>query len=350
MLTQTVVKITLLGKKVFKDEIHLHQPGGDIWNASKLSHINRKIMELQDRSKYSQEFVDEYNTKNSLDASIIKRMFSRFWVLAFDKRNDDGIAPMLTIKEFISISEEHYRENNDANCQLTAKLTVKKMFHGIDKNLPLPTLMTPLTSKLISESEFKIIRSECGQNVHLFVNLYDQDEVIPFNPKNLIRYYHYPKKDAVNLYRNLCLPNLKLYMPLDDTYYTGMPPHEITPITYLQNKENGCIKSICWDVPDELKMINPDVLDKADLIELIQEVISRPLPVNKLSLWRIMCEEWYNSQNNFFQWHDLNPNTQKRHIVNFIRHSYCGYSQIYTLQDRELAAELHDIADRKSVV
>ncbi|WP_256385107.1 hypothetical protein [Photobacterium toruni] len=344
MLTQTIVKITLLEKKIFKDEIHLHQPGGDVWNMCQQSHINRKIMELQDRSKYSQEFFDDYNDKNSLDASIIKRMYSRFWVLSSEQRDDDGIAPMLTIKDFIEVSENHYREHNDISCQRTAKKTVKKMFHGVNKCLPLPTLLTPLTGKLISESEFKLVRSECGQNAHLFVNLYDQDDVIPFTPKNIIRYYHYPKKDAVNLYRNLCLPNIKLYMPVDDTNYTGMPPHEVTPITYLQNKENGRIKSVCWDVPDELKMINHDLLDKNDLIELIQNVISRPLPVSKLSLWRAMCGEWYNRQNNNFKWHELNADTQKRHIVNFIRHSYCGYTQIYTLQDRELAAELHDIA------
>ena len=344
MLTQNMVKFTILKKKCFKDDLHLHQPGGEVWNIYQMSPVSRQIRDLQDRSKNSKEFFKDYNDKNSLDASIIKRMYSRFWVLDFDKRNNGGMAPMLTIKNFMLISEEHFRDNHDVNSQQTAKTTVTKMFHGVNKNLPLPTLLTPLTSKLINESEFKIIRSECGQNVHLFVNLYDEAEVIPFNTKNLIRYYSYPKKDAAKLYRNLRLPNIKLYMPLDDTNYTGMPPHEITPITYVKDKESGAIESICWDVPNELKSVKVGGLNKSELVALIEEVISRPLPINKLSLWRAMCSEWYNCQNGDYMWHEINADTQKRHIVNYIRHSYRGYSQIYTFQDRELAAELHDIA------
>ena len=344
MLTQTLVKLNLLEKKCFKDEIHLHQPDCGIWGNYQFSPIGRQIRDLQERNRHSREFIDDYNKKNSLDVSIVKRMYSRFWVLDFDKRSNGEIAPMLTIRDFVEISEDHFRENHDIKGQRTAKSTLQQMFYGVSKSLPLPTLLTPLTDKLISESEFKIIRSECGQNVHLFVNLYDSVDVMPFNTKNLIRHYHYPKKDAVNLYRNLRLPNIKLYMPIDDTNYTGMPPHEITPITYVQHKKSAGIKSVCWDVPSELKAVKPGALDKDELIELIQEVISRPLPINRLSLWRAMCCEWYNGLNGDYKWHEISDDTQKRHIVNYIRHSYCGYSQIYTFQDRELAAELHDIA------
>ncbi|WIG71129.1 hypothetical protein KEC58_21145 (plasmid) [Photobacterium damselae] len=356
MLAQTMVKNNLMDvdlvssgflsskfeKRVFAEETHLHMPRPTILRPH-FSPYAIQIREFQKSQNSSLVYQDEYNAKNGLDQSIVKRMYSRFWVVEYSSRGEDGYAPTLTIRDFISISKQHHNESSTTPWHHSAATTLYQMFHGVNKSLPLPTLLTPLTNQLINESESKVSNGHCAQKICIYVNLYERHEVVHFNCRNLIRYYNYPKKDAKALYDNLKLTNIKLFMPMHDTNLTGEPPHRVLPITYVNDQHS--LKSVCWDVPEEFKSIDTSSCTKADLIKLIEEMMSSPLPITKISIWRAMCKEWFNQKaERDVNWDQLGEENQKRHIVNYIRHSHCGYSQIYTFQDRDAAREMHDVA------
>jgi hypothetical protein len=279
-------------------------------------------------------FTHEYSDDNALDITIVSRMYTKFWTYqSINHKHHRNY--LFSIKNAVStITKASNIDRNVADVEGT----LRSMFKGVDKSLRYPVILSALVENIELEA------THCAQdqlfsqavNRSKFVNIFDNDEVVRLTPKNLIKYYEYPEADAKALFKNMSSSGRRFFLQKLCAVKEQSSAH---PITYFRGRD-GEIK-VCWDVPVELKSrFNFSLEEKKTSIV---KQLDKQLPIKKLSLWKSMTREWFKN-NKSSSWEYLSIDNQKRHIVNFIRHSYYGYSQAYKIDDRNAASVLHDLS------
>jgi hypothetical protein len=276
----------------------------------------------------------EYSDDNALNTAIVSRMFTKFWTYqpVNQKQHRNYLFSIKDAVSIIADSSSIDRDIADIEGSLTA------MFKGVNKALVFPMLLTPIRDSIEREVRDCAVDPMFATvvNKKKFVNIFDTDEVVRLSPKALIKLYKYPEADAKALFKNLCGNGIKFFIQNPNTVRDQIPAHEVT---YFQGFDSKM--KVCWDVPVELK--SSFEFSKDEKLASLVNLLDKELPIKKLSLWKSLTREWFHNSKTS-SWDDLSIDDQKRHIVNFIRHSYYGYSQAYKISDRSIAAVLHDLA------
>lgn len=263
--------------------------------------------------------MERYFTANKLDGAIINHLYALLFSYGA------GVCKPLSIREFMDLHLDSEPEINEM---------IKCFFHGVDKGLPVPTILIRKILTGLNNSD-KTLAENIGKSQAI---PFHPDDVAKFNPKNIMTYCGYPERDAKALFKSLHIQGIGMYLPKSPIF------HEALNDIAIYNFSTPPMYS--WHVESILdyEKLQEAILHTAFTVEELEALMHDiPLPITSLKLWRVITKEWYEREKKR-DWNTLSAQAQQRHLVNMIRHGSIGYSQCYTNLPRVLSDLLHEAA------
>lgn len=217
---------------------------------------------------------------------------------------------------------------------------VDHLFSGVSGGLPMPTICFRQSATSIEGIQCTFIMPHAA--------MFELDEnLVSFSPKNLMKHYGYPERDAKQLFKNV--RSSVMFDQLVDKFYIpkkGVEPY-IHPIL-IASMAGGFSERVSmkpwgmWSFTDLFDCDFYNNFELRDFDELL-EFTRHDVPDLPIRLWKDIAKEQFISDG--VNWDDLSVGDQKRRLVNFIRHNSIGYTQSWAgCTNQSKMKQLHDIS------
>lgn len=243
----------------------------------------------------------------------------------------DEIDYLPTSRKFTS-TKLRIEENELSRLEANAYLNLVK---GVNKNLPTPIVVFDA----FSPENIKSIRENQGTPTTAHPCLYVEDEdLVPFNPKNIAKHYGFPMLDAKTFFKNFMSYHPQKVKLLAKGALSK--PKTYTRNVFILNfgEKPLAIWSYNQDFRLREKLEGKHITD----IEQALDLAHHDLPIPDLQVWKSVAQSWYERNTHIGAWDEISIRSQQKHIVNTIRHNSVGYDQIWRCAKPEFVAMFHD--------
>ncbi|WP_318515698.1 hypothetical protein [Photobacterium leiognathi] len=212
-----------------------------------------------------------------------------------------------------------------------------RCFKGVDKSLLTPLIVI----KGIMANKVDIPPTECSAFEDDVYALESKD-IVKLNPKNLMKYYSYPERDAKILFGNIT----KCFHDHKNMYLIKKPFINNDCIEKCMLLAERTRFRAAWfnDKVEQFEKILRES-DEVDSAEIKQVLVNKSLNVKRLGWWMEVAKD--HCESNGGDWSSMSSTARKHQIINSIRHNAIGYHQSYsTHREKGFYALAYDIVMR----
>ncbi|HBH7890364.1 TPA: hypothetical protein KDX55_004378 [Vibrio parahaemolyticus] len=289
--------------------------------------MTKRLFERFTTEMTEREYYDRYG----LDIEILQYLWNPVFAIAMNGEPLPQIGK--TIQDMLNLwygwvdSMEDYEISNIGNNDGVDNDYVREVFRdlycdvfkGVNKKLILPVIIHPYSHPGFIADITDV--QNAGEKLEATC-IVDETDIIAFSPKNLVKHFKYTEFDAKTLFKNLQESSITSnVMPLK-----MIKPRPIKePFFRLINILPLTVGIKCsWPHCSKLNSLNNE--QDAEFFEKeLKALPNEPIPPFPVSTWRNIAKGQYERLNQGSDWNNLTNESQKRRIVNSIRHNSVGY-------------------------
>ncbi|WP_274024561.1 hypothetical protein [Vibrio parahaemolyticus] len=291
--------------------------------------MTKRLFERLTTEMTEREYYDRYG----LDIEILQYLWFPVFAITMTGETEPQIGK--TIQDMLKLCydciddmEDYELSNFGNNCGIASDNNYKRdsirglyndVFKGVNKKLTLPIIIHPYNRPSFIADITDVFN--VGEK-QMAICIIDEADIIAFSPKNLAKHFNYTDFDARALFKNFQESVLtNSVMPLKMI----KPSPKKTPFFRRMNVLSLIDGLKCyWPHCSKLNSLKNE--QDAEFFEKeLKALVKEPIPPFPVSTWRNIAKGQYERLNQGSDWNNLTNESQKRRIVNSIRHNSVGY-------------------------